>query len=63
MDNAETKKLLQSFRQGTEDCRDPIFREALERLQSDPALANWFRAEQDFDAVMLATFRDVPPLK
>lgn len=60
MDNAEIKKLLQSFRTGTQDSDDPIFREALERLESEPALAAWFRKEQEFDAVMVATFREVP---
>jgi len=60
VDNVEIKKLLQSFRKGTTDSDDPIFREPLERLGSDPALAAWFRAEQEFDAVMVATFRNVP---
>ncbi len=60
MDNAEIKTLLQSFRKDTEDSIDPIFREGLERLESDPVLAAWFRAEQEFDAMMVATFRDVP---
>ncbi len=60
MDNAEIKRLLQSFRKDTQDSHDPIFREALQRLENDPALAAWFRAEQEFDAVMVTTFRDVP---
>lgn len=51
---------LQSFRCGTSDENDPLFREALAELSNDPALAEWFRAEQEFDAVMAEKFRDVP---
>ncbi len=60
VDKAEIKKLLQSFREGTEDTNDPVFSEALARLASDPELTAWFRAEQEFDAVMVETFRSVP---
>ncbi len=60
VDNGEIKKLLQSFREGTEDTDDPAFREALAKLESDLDLAAWFRAEQAFDAAMVKTFREVP---
>ncbi len=60
VDKLEIKRLLQSFREGTEDTSDPIFSEALAHLASDPELAAWFRAEQEFDAVMVKTFRLVP---
>lgn len=60
VDNARIKVLLQCFREGTQDRNDPIFREALESLASDPELAEWFHAEQKFDAVMVATFSNVP---
>lgn len=60
MDNGEIKKLLQSFREGTEDTNDPVFREALAKLKADSLLAEWFRREQAFDLAMVATFRDVP---
>ncbi len=63
MDNAKAKQLLQVFRHGTEDSRDPIFREALTRVERDSALEAWFRQEQDFDALMVAMFREVPPKK
>lgn len=52
--------ILQSFRRGTSDENDPFFREALAELSNDPALAEWFQAEQEFDAVMADKFRDVP---
>ncbi len=60
MDQGEIKRLLQSYRPGTEDADDPAFQEALASLESDPALAAWFRTEQAFDAAMIAIFRDIP---
>lgn len=60
MDQGEIKRLLQFYRQGTEDRDDPSFQEALASLESDPALAAWFRTEQAFDAAMIAAFRDIP---
>lgn len=39
---------------------DPLFREAFAQLSNDPKLAEWFRAEQEFDAVMAEKFRNVP---
>ncbi len=60
VDNVEIKTLLQSFREGTQDRSDPIFREALQSLASNPELAAWFRVGQEFDTVMVEKFRDVP---
>jgi len=60
VDQREIKRLLQSYRHGTEDRDDPSFQEALASLESDPALAAWFRTEQAFDAAMIAIFRDIP---
>jgi hypothetical protein len=58
--DSEIKRLLQSYRPGDVDKEDPIFREALERVARDPQLAEWFRQEQKFDAVMVEKFREVP---
>ena len=60
MRDSEIKRLLQSYRLGDLDKRDPIFRDALDRVASDPQLAEWFRQEQEFDAVMVEKFREVP---
>ncbi|MFN2475367.1 MAG: hypothetical protein ABR526_03380 [Chthoniobacterales bacterium] len=60
MDEAEIKRRLQSYRPDTEDRDDPAFEEALASLETDPALAAWFRNEQAFDATMIATFREAP---
>jgi hypothetical protein len=59
VDKARIKMLLASFRPGTDDENDPLFREALEQLAHDPELAEWFRAEQEFDAAMVEKFREV----
>lgn len=60
MDKDEVKVVLQSYRAGTDDENDSLFRDALAQASNDPALADWFRAEQEFDAVMAEKFRDVP---
>ena len=60
MRDSEIKRLLQSYRLGDMDKDDPIFRGPLERVASDPQLAEWFRQEQEFDAVMIEKFREVP---
>ena len=60
MDKARVKMLLASFRPGTDDENDPLFRQALEQLAHDAELAAWFRAEQEFDAAMIEKFREVP---
>ncbi len=59
LDNAELKALLQSFREGTPDRDDPVFKEAFAKVAGDPDLAAWWRAEQAFDAVVVEIFRTV----
>ncbi len=60
VDKVAAKVVLQSYRGGTCDESDPFFREALAELSNDPALAEWFQGEQEFDAVMAEKFRNVP---
>jgi hypothetical protein len=57
---ADVKLLLQSYRAGGSDDAFPAVQAALRRLESDPELAAWFRAEQEFDAVMAQKFSEVP---
>lgn len=59
MDTADIKDLLQVCRVGGQDREGPIFRTALEDVARDPQLAEWFRQEQEFDAVMLRRFAEV----
>jgi hypothetical protein len=56
----DVKILLQSYRAGSSDDAAPEVHAALRRLESDPELAAWFRAEQEFDAVMAQKFSEVP---
>ena len=60
VNDLHVKTLLQAYRVGTDDESAPIFRAALEKAASDPELAAWFRAQQEFDAVMTRTFSEVP---
>jgi hypothetical protein len=57
--DSEIKRLLQSYRLATWT-RTIHFPRSLERVASDPQLAEWFRQEQEFDAVMIEKFREVP---
>jgi len=57
---AKTKSLLQCYRAGGQDEGDPVFVAALKNVASDPALAAWFREEQEFDAAITRKFSAVP---
>jgi hypothetical protein len=48
----EAKRVLQSYRPGTEDERDPFFAEALGLARNDPALRLWLEKQQAFDGAM-----------
>ena len=60
MNDLDVKILLQACRVGTDDESAPIFRAALEKAATDPELAAWFRAQQEFDSLMTKTFSEVP---
>ena len=59
VDKSEIKLLLQAYR-GEVDRDDPLFAAALEEVARDPELAAWFQQEQQFDAVMVKKFAEVP---
>ena len=58
MDKATVKILLESYR--PEDANDPIFREALHEMASDPELAAWFENVQRVDAVISDKIKGIP---
>ncbi len=60
MTNAQAKLLLQAYRPGGQDARDPLYAAALEQVQLDPQLARWFEAEQSLDAAITAKFKEQP---
>lgn len=61
MKNEEAKFILSAYRPNGQDANDPTFREALEQVRKDPALAKWFEFEQKFDRAMTAKLGSVVP--
>lgn len=60
MNNEEAKFILQAYRPNGTDAGEATFRAALEQLQRDPALREWFAREQAFDAAVSTKFNAVP---
>lgn len=60
MDNEQARFILQAYRPGGQDARDPQFREALEQVQRDPDLARWFAAEQALDSAISRKLKSAP---
>ena len=64
MNNQEAQLILQAYRPGGQDASDPLFAEALERAQRDPALQKWLAEENALDARVrekLQTAIPIPP--
>ncbi|MEM9026703.1 MAG: hypothetical protein AAGB06_07180 [Verrucomicrobiota bacterium] len=61
MNSQEAKFTLQSYRPGTEDDNDPLFREALSMVEHDPELARWFDEDSRFDAEVRAKLAEIEP--
>lgn len=57
MNNEEAKLILRAYRSGGQDAGEPVFREALEQAQRDPALARWFAHERAVDSRIGAKLR------
>ncbi len=60
MNNEEAKFILQGYRPNGADAGDAAFRAALEQVQRDPALREWFARQQAFDAAVSAQLNAVP---
>jgi hypothetical protein len=61
MNNEAAKLMLQAYRADGQDARDPRFREALEQVQRDPELAQWFANERALDSRIGAKLRTSAP--
>jgi len=63
MDNLEAKFVLNAYRPGGQDAKDPRFAEALEQVRRDPVLERWFVDSIAFDTAMTEKLRaiEVPP--
>jgi hypothetical protein len=60
MNNEEAKFILQGYRPNGADAGDAAFRAALEQVQRDPALREWFARQQAFDAAISAKLDALP---
>jgi hypothetical protein len=60
MNNAEAKFILQGYRPSGADAADATFQAALEQVQRDPAVHDWFTRQQAFDAAVSAKLNQVP---
>ena len=60
MNNNEAKFILQAYRPGGEDASDPQFAEALQQVQRDPELANWFAQERSLDSAIIRKLKESP---
>jgi hypothetical protein len=59
MKSKEARRLLEVYRAGGADDQDPQFQEALKQAERDPALAERFRDQQNFDAAFGGQLRAV----
>jgi hypothetical protein len=59
VDNQEAKFILNAYRPGGQDARDPRFAEALEQARRDPVLEQWFKESVAFDATVTEKLRAV----
>jgi hypothetical protein len=57
MNSKDAKRLLEVYRPGGEDARDPQFQEALKQAGNDPALRGWFEEQRSFDAAFAEKLR------
>jgi hypothetical protein len=61
MRSDRAKVLLSAYRANSADALDPVFKEALEQVQRDPVLANWFQEQQHFDEMISVKLRSIEP--
>ncbi|MCE9609365.1 MAG: hypothetical protein K8R23_03965 [Chthoniobacter sp.] len=55
----EARLILSAYRPGGQDAGDPAFAAALAAAKNDPALAQWFAEQQEFDALVVGHLRAV----
>lgn len=61
MTNQEAKFTLAAYRANGRDADNPMFREALDQVRLDPALAAWWTRAQAHDAAVAARLAEVAP--
>ena len=60
MNSLEARFILEACRVGELDESDPKIAEALQAMESDPELAQWFAATQELDRAVIAKLKAVP---
>jgi hypothetical protein len=60
MNSQQAKQVLLLYRPGSDDARDPEVAAALEQIQWDPELRNWFEEHCAFQVAMKRKFRQIP---
>jgi hypothetical protein len=60
MTRQKAKAILEMYRAGGQDAADPEFLQALDWMERDPELTEWFVRQQEFDSVMVASIKDIP---
>jgi hypothetical protein len=61
MNNEEAKFILQGYRPNGADAADATLRAALEQVERDPALRDWFARQQAFDTAVSAKLGEIAP--
>lgn len=60
MNSLEAKFILEACRSGELDANDPKIAEAMQAMESDPAVARWFADAQELDRAVTAKLRAIP---
>ena len=59
MTSERAKFLLSVYRPNGADAQDPAFKEALDQVRRDAALASWFQQQRDFDEMIYSKLRSI----
>lgn len=61
MNEKDAQFILESYRPGTDDDSDPLFREALEVAQNHPELLEWLHKNQAMDTMFSQALNEITP--
>jgi hypothetical protein len=61
MTNRVAKRVLNAYRPGNREAREPFFREALEQVMRSPKLGKWFVLERVIDDAVVAKLQGIEP--
>jgi hypothetical protein len=61
MTNRDAKRVLNAYRPGNREARNPFFKEALEQVIRSPKLGKWFVLERVIDDAIVAKLQGIEP--